>query len=293
MTTETLTVRRRLLEIIEQSWRIPNGHPAKVSPEAEVIIGDGLRELRETLALPVCAETDLASQNAELKDLVRVLTTESKAYKSTSLMLEDLWGVGCEQQARTKLFMRALEAELENGHLVNCRRMIAEHLTLLNDDEIVKRPGDANADMLTILDKGLIPMPAPAGLDGFYTADEMKAYALASLEGQKNAYKVCRKLHASMESLQDPEVVLVNMLHGTIAKPSARAISKLYGEVLNDDDARLLEIARLRARESELVEMLQHWLQLSNVSDQCQSQLAVETAALIRPEAKNGESHGQ
>lgn len=290
MTTETLAVRRRLLEIIEQSWRIPNGYPEKISPEAEEIIRDGLRELREALALPASAEANLASKNAELTDLVRVLTTESKAYKSTSLMLEDLWGLGCEQQARSKAFMRALAAELESGDLVNCRRMLAEHLKLLNDEEPVRRSGDAS---LTTLDSGLIPIPAPAGPGGLYTADEMQAYALACLEGQKNAYKACSELHAGMESLQDPEVVLVNMLHGTIARPSARAISKLYGEVLNDEDARLLEIARLRARDGELVEMLEHWIQTSNVSDECQSELAVATASLIRPEAQDGENHGR
>jgi len=293
MTTETLAVRRRLLEIIEQSWRIPNGHPAQVSPEAEQVIRDGLRELREELARPASADANLASKNAELTDLVRVLTTESKGYKSTSLMLEDLWGLGCALEAKSKIFMRALAAELERGDLVNCRRMLAEHLNLINDVEPVKRLSDASSGTPTILDNGLIPIPAPAGPGSSYTADEMKTYALACLQGQNNTYKVCSELHAGMESLQDPEVVLVNMLHGTIARPSARAISKLYGEVLNDEDARLLEIARLRAREDELVEMLEHWIQTSNVSDECQSELAGATASMIRPEAQDGENHGR
>jgi chromosome segregation ATPase len=48
-------------------------------------------------------------------------------------------------------------------------------------------------------------------------------------------------------TLKDPEAVLVNMLRGEIAIPSVRSWSKLFGQVLNDDDQRLLEIARLRA----------------------------------------------
>ena len=48
-------------------------------------------------------------------------------------------------------------------------------------------------------------------------------------------------------TLKDPEAVLVNMLRGEIAIPSVRSWSKLFGQVLNDEDQRLLEIARLRA----------------------------------------------
>lgn len=48
------------------------------------------------------------------------------------------------------------------------------------------------------------------------------------------------------ESLADPEAVLVNMMRGTIARPSVRALSKLFGDVINDEDLRLLEIADLR-----------------------------------------------
>lgn len=54
-------------------------------------------------------------------------------------------------------------------------------------------------------------------------------------------------LRAQVDALQDPEVVLVNMLRGNIAKLSARSISKLYGDVINGDEAQLVEIARLRA----------------------------------------------
>lgn len=40
----------KLLKIIEQSWRIPNGCPKSVSEEVGEIIGNGLAELRALLA---------------------------------------------------------------------------------------------------------------------------------------------------------------------------------------------------------------------------------------------------
>ena len=53
-------------------------------------------------------------------------------------------------------------------------------------------------------------------------------------------------------AVKDPEKVFLNMKRGAIATPSVRLWSKLFGEVLNDDDARLIEIARLRERLAEL-----------------------------------------
>ena len=53
-------------------------------------------------------------------------------------------------------------------------------------------------------------------------------------------------------AIKDPETVFLNMKRGAIATPSVRLWSKLFGEVLNDDDARLIEIARLRERLAEL-----------------------------------------
>jgi len=53
-------------------------------------------------------------------------------------------------------------------------------------------------------------------------------------------------------AIKDPETVFLNMKRGAIATPSVRLWSKLFGEVLNDDDAQLLEIARLRERVTEL-----------------------------------------
>lgn len=61
----------------------------------------------------------------------------------------------------------------------------------------------------------------------------------------RNAHRDERdKLRAA---ISDPEAVHVNMKRGTIAKPSLRSMIDLYGEVVNGEDAQLLEIARLRA----------------------------------------------
>lgn len=60
----------------------------------------------------------------------------------------------------------------------------------------------------------------------------------------------CDALHAEAEALRsglrDPEAVLVGMLRGDIAKLSPRGIAKIYGQVLNGEDAQHVEIARLR-----------------------------------------------
>lgn len=50
-------------------------------------------------------------------------------------------------------------------------------------------------------------------------------------------------------TISDSESVFVNMLRGTIAKPSLRSMVKLYsGEVLNGEDALQLELVKERQR---------------------------------------------
>ena len=48
-------------------------------------------------------------------------------------------------------------------------------------------------------------------------------------------------------AISDPNTVFTNMKAGKIAKPTLRNMVDLYGDVLNGDEAQLLEIARLRA----------------------------------------------
>lgn len=66
-----------------------------------------------------------------------------------------------------------------------------------------------------------------------------------------DAIKERDKLRAA---ISDAEAVFVNMKRGTIAKPSLRSMIDLYGEVVNGDEAQLLEIGKLRAQ----VETLRH-----------------------------------
>lgn len=64
---------------------------------------------------------------------------------------------------------------------------------------------------------------------------------------------------AVLSALQYPDVLLMGMLAGKIAKLSVRSFVKTHGEVLNGDEAQLLEIARLREacnKEFESVQLL-------------------------------------
>ena len=51
-TVQMVSVPRELLQIIEKSWRVPNGCPPSVSAEVEEVICNGLRQLRALLAQP-------------------------------------------------------------------------------------------------------------------------------------------------------------------------------------------------------------------------------------------------
>lgn len=62
-----------------------------------------------------------------------------------------------------------------------------------------------------------------------------------------------RNALATMDTLsKDPEAVLVNLMRGSLARPSARALSKLFGDVINGEEAQLMEIARLREENAAL-----------------------------------------
>lgn len=63
----------------------------------------------------------------------------------------------------------------------------------------------------------------------------------------ENMQHLCENLQVR-RLLNDPEAVLVSMMRGTIAIPSIRSLSKVWGEVINDEEARLLEIAELREK---------------------------------------------
>ncbi|MGE8452806.1 MAG: hypothetical protein ACN6OP_19730, partial [Pseudomonadales bacterium] len=66
----------------------------------------------------------------------------------------------------------------------------------------------------------------------------------------------CADLMAERDQLkaaiETPESVFLQMKAGSIPKPTIRSMVDLYGEVVNGDEAQLLEIARLRAELGEL-----------------------------------------
>lgn len=413
MSTEHISLRRGLLETIEQSWRVPNGYPKKVSERVENIIVDGLRELREALARPatsvallplpdtrhrldedpytmaytaeqmtayamanvqtrvvawyfhrdphdngplglnwpeVCriireekkainaagtitesspgtltpmtidqvlallsktlikvsrleGAVDVAERkNVELAEMVQILTPERDIYKASSEALEDQWGESQRELAK-------LEARFDQqGETLSSLRQVLDggdpdwkdkSITLLEEliassTEPVSAPrqpvvalegsgafsGEGSKSAQTVLES-LSSLPMGKAPEGFYKAWSEQPHPMAIVESGRSFSDQHAALLAQVEKLKDPEVVLVNMLRGYIAKPSVRSISMLYGEVLNGDDAQLLEIAKLRAYSGELKELLNHWLHLSNVCDENLSELAVETASLL------------
>ena len=54
------------------------------------------------------------------------------------------------------------------------------------------------------------------------------------------------------DAIATPESVFINLKAGKIPKPSLRSMIDLYGEVINGEDAQLLEIAKLRAERDQL-----------------------------------------
>lgn len=53
-------------------------------------------------------------------------------------------------------------------------------------------------------------------------------------------------------AIATPESVFINLKAGKIPKPSLRSMIDLYGEVINGEDAQLLEIAKLRVENEAL-----------------------------------------
>lgn len=413
MSTEHISLRRGLLETIEQSWRVPNGYPKKVSERVENIIVDGLRELREALARPetsvallplpdtrhrldedpytmaytaeqmaayamanvqtrvvawyfhrdprdngplglnwpeVCriireekkainaagtiTETspgtltpmvidDVLSmlsktlikvsrlegaleiaerKNAELTQLVQILTPERDIYKASSEALEDQWGESMRELAKLES-----RFDKQGATLTSLRKVLdggdpdwkGKSITLL--EELIassiepvsapRQPAEAldgagafssqgSKSAQSVLES-LSSLPMGKAPEGLYKAWSEQPDPMALVESGRSFSDQHAALLAQVEKLKDPEVVLVNMLRGSIAKLSVRSFVKTHGEVINGDEAQLLEIAKLRAQTSELKDLLNHWLHLSNVCDDNLAQLAVETASVL------------
>lgn len=72
------------------------------------------------------------------------------------------------------------------------------------------------------------------------TPELMRLYPMAT------QYVLASDYDALVMVLSDPEAVVVNMMRGTIARPSLRSMLALFGEVFNTEDAANIEIAKLR-----------------------------------------------
>lgn len=70
--------------------------------------------------------------------------------------------------------------------------------------------------------------------------------ALGGLDQKLLAVVPMRLYVEALDAMGDPEKVFINMKSCNIAKPSLRNMADLYGEVINGEDALLLELARLR-----------------------------------------------
>ncbi|MDH0639074.1 hypothetical protein N5D52_19240 [Pseudomonas sp. GD03860] len=64
--------------------------------------------------------------------------------------------------------------------------------------------------------------------------------------------KVANQRDQLKAAISSPDAVYLNMKSGAITKPTLRSMVDLYGEVVNGEDAQLLEIARLRAENEAL-----------------------------------------
>lgn len=92
--------------------------------------------------------------------------------------------------------------------------------------------------------------PTAKGLfeDGWNAREEQVSTLLNSCDILRSEeLRVTAELAKIKAALSNPESVFINMKTGAIAKPTLRSMVDLYGEVVNGDDAQLLEIARLRA----------------------------------------------
>lgn len=92
--------------------------------------------------------------------------------------------------------------------------------------------------------------------------------------------ETCKLQAQWIDALQDPEVVLVGMLRGSIAKLSVRSFVKTHGEVINTEEAQLLEIAKLREqvvllrdRKNSIAHLLHQLAAVQLTCDTLQNQL--------------------
>jgi len=116
--------------------------------------------------------------------------------------------------------------------------------------------------------RALLSAPSPAGVDGLkryevfpYLDDEVAEIDICesddgSFVKYEDAQAIIDGLRGEVAqfkaTISDSESVFVNMMRGTIAKPSLRSMVNLYfGEVLNGEDALQLELAKANAERDQ------------------------------------------
>ncbi len=299
---EVSRIIREEKKAINAAGTITESSPGTLTP---MVIDDVLSMLSKTLIKVSRLESaveDVEKKNAELTQMVQIMTPERDIYKASSEALEDQWGESrreleklesrFDQQGATLISLRKVldggDPDWKGKSIKLLEELIAssiepvsaprKHVVSLDGSGAFSSERSKSAQ--TILES-LSSLPMGKAPEGAFKAWLEQTHPIALVESGRSLSDQHAALQAQVEMLKDPEVVLVNMLRGNIAKPSVRSISKLFGEVLNDDDAQLLEIAMLRAHTRELKELLNHWLHLSNVCDDNLAQLAVETASVL------------
>jgi hypothetical protein len=299
---EVSRIIREEKKAINAAGTITESSPGTLTP---MVIDDVLSMLSKTLIKVSRLESaveDVERKNAELTQMVQIMTPERDTYKASSEAMEDQWGESRRELAKLEArfdqqgeTLTALRQVLEAGEpdwkgksITLLEELLASSIDPVDEDlQSVEAldcagafAGQGSKSAHAILES-LSSLPMGKAPEGAFKAWLEQTHPMALVESGRSLSDQYAALQAQVAMLKDPEVVLVNMLRGNIAKPTVRSISKLFGEVLNDDDAQLLEIAKLRAHTSELKELLNHWLHLSNVCDDNLAQLAVETASVL------------
>lgn len=130
--------------------------------------------------------------------------------------------------------------------LAQAKQVIADHLAPVSANTQCRR----ERWLTNIADAIKFGLPSRLRTRLEYTEKEIRS----SIRYGGSKHRARDELERVKLSLDDPEAVFTNMKAGKIAKPSIRSMVDLYGEVLNGDEAQLLEIAKLRGEVERLGE---------------------------------------
>lgn len=109
-------------------------------------------------------------------------------------------------------------------------------------------------DKWILVERSWMKRNGPVSIGGYYVVyeDGYRSYSPGK-QFEQGYTAASADTKTTSDVLADPESVFVNMMRGSIAKPSLRSIVNLYaGEVLNSEEALHLELLKLRAEIEEL-----------------------------------------